>query len=106
MIPDIDPKLMKAAMKKMGIKQEEIAANEVIIKTNKNNIVIKNPHIFKIWIAGQESFQIIGEAEEESFSEEDIKTVMQQANVTEDEARRALKETKGNLAEAILKLAH
>ena len=37
-------------------------------------------------------------------SEEDIETVMEQAKVTKAEAERALKESSGDLAEAILSL--
>lgn len=104
MIPNLDPKLMKAAMKRMGIKQEDVAATEVVIKGEGQNIVIKNPQVTKIMMGGQESFQITGDVEELSFSEEDIKTVAQQANVPEEDAKKALLETKGDLAEAIMKL--
>ena len=39
-----------------------------------------------------------------NISEEDIKLVMEQAGVDYDSAKKALEETKGDLAEAILKL--
>ncbi len=55
-------------------------------------------------MGGEESFQITGEIEEQSFSDEDAKTVAAQAGVSEEEAREALKETNGDLAEAIMKL--
>jgi NACalpha-BTF3-like transcription factor len=56
---------------------------------------------------GQESFQITGdvsESEENDFSDDDIKVVMEKTNCSEDEAKSALEET-GDLAEAILKLS-
>ncbi|MFH1065117.1 MAG: nascent polypeptide-associated complex protein [Nanoarchaeota archaeon] len=104
MIPNIDPKLMKAAMKKMGIRQEEIAADEVVIKSSSGNIIIRNPSIMKMTMGGRESFEISGDISEEKLSEEDVKTVAEQANVDEDTARDALEKANGDLAEAILAL--
>ncbi|MBU2637462.1 MAG: nascent polypeptide-associated complex protein [Nanoarchaeota archaeon] len=104
MMPNLDPRLMKAAMKKMGIKQEEIEANEVIIKARGTDIIIKNPSIMKMTMAGRESFEITGDIEERSFSAEDIKTVAEQAGVDEDTAKDALKKANNDLAQAIMAL--
>ena len=98
---------MKQAMKKMGVKQEELDASEVIIKLKDKQISIKNPSVSKINMMGQESFQISGEISEEnleSFNEEDIKTVVSQANCSEEEAKKALNKTKGDIAAAIIAL--
>lgn len=103
-MPNIDPRLMKAAMKKMGIKQEEIHADEVIIKARGSDIIIKNPSIMKMTMAGRESFEITGEIEERRFSEDDIRTVAGQAGVDESTAKDALEKAKGDLAQAILAL--
>jgi len=107
MFPNLDPKKMQAVMKQMGINQEEISASKVIIeKEDGAKIIIKNPSVTKIKMQGQESFQITGEVseEDESFSELDIKIVMEKTNCTKKEAEEALEET-GDLAEAILKLS-
>lgn len=112
MFPGINPRLMKQAMKKMGMKQEEIEATEVIIKTPAKELVFTNPSVAKIDMMGQESYQITGEPEERELSsdsapditEDDIKTVMEQADCSEEEARAALKKSKGDIAEAILDL--
>lgn len=102
----MNPKQMQKAMQRMGIKQEEIDASEVIIKTPEKNLIIKNPSVTKVDMMGQKTFQIIGEVTEESaISQEDIKTVSEQANVSEQEAKEALQKTNGDLAEAILKLS-
>lgn len=101
----LNPKLVKQAMKKMGIKEEPIDAIEVIIKTEGKEIVIKNPQVSKVLMMGQETFQISGDIEEfESNNEEDIKTIMSQANCSEEEARNALKKADGDIAKAILDL--
>ena len=104
MMPKMNPKDMEKMMQKMGIKQHEISASEVIIKTSEGNLIIKNPQVVKINMMGQDSFQIVGEITKEEFSEEDVKTVMDQADVSREKAVKALKESKGDLAEAILSL--
>lgn len=107
MIPGINPRQMQSMMKKMGIQQVEIPATEVIIKTEDKEIVITNPQVSKVNMMGQMTYQIIGDAHERikeaEFSEDDIKTVIEQANCTEEQAKTALKKT-GDLAKAILEL--
>lgn len=96
-------------MKQMGMSQEEIDAEKVIIeKTDGSKLIVENPNIQKIKMQGQESLQITGDIHEESaevsVSEDDIKTVMEKTDCSEDEAREALEET-GDLAEAIMNLS-
>lgn len=107
MFPKINPKQIEKAMKQMGVKQEEIDATEVIIKTHDKELLIRNPHVTKVNMMGQESIQITGDVEERDlklYKEEDVKTVMDQAGCSEEEAVKALEEHKGDLAEAILSL--
>jgi len=100
----MNPKMMKQAMKKMGIKQDEIDAEEVIIKLKDKNIVIRNPNVTKINMQGHDTFQIMGDISEEGGSnEEDIKTVVDQTGCSEEEAKTAL-EKYDDIAEAILNL--
>ena len=107
---NINPKKMQEAMKQMGIAQEEIDATKVIIEKENSQIVIENPSITKIKIQGQESFQISGDVKEEpliqelQISEQDIKTVMEKTNCSEEQARKTLEKTK-DLAETILELS-
>ena len=101
----MSPKAVKQAMKKMGIKQEEIDAIEVVIKTSDKNIIIRNPSIQKVNMMGEDSFQISGQVSEESpIKEDDINTVMEQANCSKEEALDALNKSNGDLAEAIMSL--
>ncbi len=102
----INPKQIEQAMKKMGIKSEEIIAEEVVIKTPEKDLVISNPQVTRINMGGQESLQITGEIVERyrsKFSEDDIKIIIEQTGVTKQEAAKALEET-GDIAAAILKL--
>ena len=102
---DINPKLMKQAMKKMGVKQEEIDASRVIIEGHDKKIIINNPSVVKVNMMGKDSFQISGnvsEEELEKFNLEDVKTVVSQAGCSEEDARIALEESDGDIAEAII----
>ena len=109
----INPRQMERAMKRMGMKMEQIDADEVIIKTRGKDIVISNPQVTKVNMGGQDTFQIAGdvseravgeEGESEETNEEDVQVVMQRTGATEEEARQALEESDGDLAQAIIKL--
>ncbi len=106
----MNPRKMAQAMKKMGIQQVEIDAQEVIIKCADKEIVINSPQVSKVNMMGQETYQVVGQAEERALlsdpdiNEEDVKTVVEQTGKSEDDARAAIEEAKGDLAEAIMKL--
>ena len=106
----MNPRKMQQMMKQLGIQQVDIPAKEVIIKMEDKEIVISNPSVAKVNMMGQETFQISGEVEERELSttpdisQEDVKTVMEQANVSEHEARKAIEDANGDLAEAIITL--
>lgn len=110
MFPGMNPRQMQQAMKKLGLKQEEIDVIAVIIRTKKEDIIIRNPSVQKINMGGQINYQVSGEEEirkveeEIEISQEDIKTVSEQAGVSKEKAKAALKENKGDLAGAILSL--
>lgn len=109
MLPGMNPKKMQAVMKQMGIAQQEISAEKVIIeKSDGNKIVITEPSVIKIKMQGQTSFQISGNEQEETaevgISQEDIQTVIEKTGCSEQEAKEALEKT-GDLAEAILELS-
>jgi len=94
-------------MKRLGIQQEEIEATEVIIKTKDKEIIVSQPQVAKVNLMGQETFQVSGHITErslEKFTEEDIRTVVAQAKCSEEEAKNALNQAQGDLAEAILLL--
>ncbi|UCD02880.1 MAG: nascent polypeptide-associated complex protein, partial [Candidatus Aenigmatarchaeota archaeon] len=75
----INPRQIEKAMKQMGMKSEQIDAEEVIIKTPEKDIVISNPNVTLVNAMGQQSYQIVGDAEErpkEKFSADDVKMVV------------------------------
>lgn len=109
MFGGIDPKKMKAMMKQMGIKQEDIEATEVVIKkSDGTSIIIDNPSVTKVVMQGQESWQISGEAHEEmemAYSEEDIKLVMEKTGKTREKCEEALERNDGDMAQTIIDLS-
>lgn len=112
----MNPKQMKAAMRRMGISQDELKdVEEVVIRTKDKELVFKDAAVTTVTMQGQVTYQIVGEAEERERREgdaadaggaveEDVKLVMSQTDCTEEEARRALEECDGAPAEAILKI--
>jgi len=128
MFPGLNPKKMQAVMKQMGISQQEIDANKVIIETDDGNIIINEPSVTKINMQGQTNFQISGDVSEEEpnsreetsekplgvldneeeiktdTTEEDIQTIMEKVGCLKEEAALALEKANGDLTEAILDL--
>lgn len=118
----VNPKKLQAMMRQMGIEMEDVDdVEEVIIRTASNEIVISPAEVSKITQQGQASWQVVGKAttrprgatpaqqpaaapQGPSFTEEDVALVAAQANVSKEEARKALEATDGQPAEAILKL--
>jgi len=102
---------MAQAMKRLGIQQVEIPATEVIIKTPDKDIIILDPQVSKVNMMGQDTIQVVGRiverehsSEAVEISEDDVKTVMDQAGVSEEEAKEAITKHKGDLAAAIMSL--
>ncbi len=104
-MPAISPDQIERLMKQLGIVNEPIEASEVVIKTPTGDIVIKEPEVVKTKIKDKIIFQISGKFEEEPFSQEDIQLVMEQSGVDDVElVKKVLKEVKGDIVEAIVKL--
>ena len=114
MIPGMNKKQMKQMerqMKKMGMKMEDLdGVREVIIRFDEKELIIDNPSVSLMNVMGQETYQIDGTAREVELEyeieipEEDIEMVANSAGVSKDDAKAALEECKGDLAEAIMKL--
>ena len=106
MLPGMDPKQMAKMMKQMGIKSEEIDATKVIIELKEGGrLVVFEPEVVQIEMQGNKSYQISGKVhEEQDAGEDDIKMVMETAGVSREEAMNALRETGGDIAEAIIHL--
>lgn len=112
----MNPKQMQATMRRMGVSQEEVQdVEEVVIRTKSKEIVFKEAAVMKITMQGQITFQIVGNPEErerkttdasgeDGVPDEDVQLVVSQTGCTASEAKKALEECDGALAEAILKI--
>jgi len=101
----MNPKNMGRMMKQLGIKNEEINASKVTIETDGKKIVFQNPQVQIMEVQGQKTYTIIGETTtESSIPKEDIEMVAESANVSKEEAKKALEENSGDIAQTILKL--
>jgi nascent polypeptide-associated complex subunit alpha len=110
----VNPRQMKAMMKRMGISQEDITdVEEIVIRTKSQEYIFSEAAVSIMTVQGQKTFQIIGEPEIRERStaptvkeapQEDIALVMEQTGASEEEARKALEECDGQPAEAILKI--
>ena len=102
---------MRRMMDKMGLDMKEIPnVQEVIIKTDKKEIIVSKPSVTEMKAQDNSIFTVTADSYEEMelevpvFSEDDIQLVSQQAGVDEEKAKSALEEAKGDLARAILLL--
>ena len=107
MIPGkLNPRQVKKMMGKMGISIREIEeVEEIIIKTKDKNYVFKEAEVTIMGAQGQETYQISGSPViTDNLNQDDIKLVAEKAGATEKEAAQALKETGGDIAQAIINL--
>ena len=115
MFSGLNPKKMQAMMKQLGINQQDIDADRVIIEKPEGKIIIENPKIKKINMQGQETFQISGDIKEESEEEkseqekqedleQDISTIAEKTGCSKEEAAIELEKNKGDIAQTIINL--
>ena len=116
----MNPRQMQQMMKKLGINVKEIEnVEEIIIRTDTKEYIFDNAEVTVMDAQGQKTYQIsgrprivdrIGKVEEEVEEEvvislEDINLVAEQTGKTKEQAKKALEETNGDIAEAIIKLS-
>jgi len=104
---------MMQVMKRAGLTIETLDnVEEVIVKLKDKELLIRRPQVTTMKMGSQIIFQVMGEVEERTISleeevqisDEDVQLVASQAGVSLEEARKALRATKGDLARAILYL--
>lgn len=105
----INPRQMNQMMKRLGINVKEIEnVKKVIIQTDTKDYVFDEAEVTMMDAQGQKTYQIVGRPRiverKEEIPQGDIDLVMQQTGKSAEEAKKALKETNGDIAEAILKL--
>jgi len=107
MFPGMNPAKIQGMMKKMGISQTPLNVNRVTFEMGNGNLVIDEPSVIRVIMQGQETYQVSGEAREEStetFSEEDVAMVVEKTGKSEEEVRDFLDKNNGDIALAIMEL--
>ena len=109
----VNPREAKRMMQRMGLSMDSMPdVQQVIIKTSNKEITIEEPEVAMLEMQGQKIFQVTGgkisektaERKTPGVAEEDIRLVADQTGKSMEEARRALEESQGDLAKAILLL--
>jgi nascent polypeptide-associated complex subunit alpha len=109
----MNPREAKRMMGRMGLSMDSMPdVQEVVIRTGSKEIVIEQPEVALLEMQGQKIFQITGgtvvektlERKASGVAEEDVRLVADQTGRSMEEARRALEESGGDLAKAILLL--
>ena len=105
MFPSMNPEKMQQMLKKLGMKMDNIPANQVIIKTDSGDITIDEPQVIKTTMKGQIVFQISGNVKQKTFTDEDVKLVMEQTGVDDKEKiKELLQQNNGDVAKTIMQL--
>ena len=119
----MDSRRARRMMNQMGMKMNELGdIKRVILQGDKREIVIEGPQVTSINVQGTKMYQVAGGRETEGkpstavaeaaepetapleIPEADILLVAQQANVSIEVATKALEDSEGDLAQAIIKL--
>jgi len=108
----VSPRETRRMMQRMGMSMDTMSdVQEVIIKTSSKEITIEEPEVAILEMQGQKIFQVAGGKISEKATErkpivpeEDVKLVADQTGKSLEEARKALEESGGDLAKAILLL--
>lgn len=109
----MNPREAKRMMQRMGLNMDAMPdVEQVIIKTSNKEIVIEEPEVALLEMQGQKIFQVTGgkitekaaERKAQAVAEEDVRLVADQTGKSVEEARKALEESQGDLAKAILLL--
>jgi len=107
----ISPREFRRLTQRIGLNIEELkGVQEVIIRLMDKELVFSDAKVQVIDAKGEKIYQIFGnpverelkEEEEVEIKDEDIRLVMDQTGASREEALEALKETGGDLAQAII----
>lgn len=101
---------MNQMMRRLGINVKEIEnVEKVIIQTEEKEYIFEGAEVTIMDAQGQKTYQVTGnpiiKERKEELKEEDIQLIIDQTGKSKEEALKALEESKGDIAEAIMKLS-
>ena len=106
----ISPREQQRMMQRMGMQVQQLDdVTRVIMETPSRRIVIDDPEVATVTVQGQTIYQVGGGSVKEEVvsgqaSVDDAKLVASQAGVSQEEAAEALRQSGGDLAQAIVLL--
>jgi nascent polypeptide-associated complex subunit alpha len=113
----ISPREARRLMNRMGVRMEALdGVDKVVIYMVGRELLIEEPSVMVMEVGGQKVFQITGKVSERTvekaeeilekpeISEEDAMLLASQTGVSVEEAKKALEESGGNLASALMLL--
>ena len=105
----INPREANRMMQRMGMQVQQLdEVTKVIMETPTKRIILDNPEVATVTVQGQTVYQVGGGTMREEGigggSDEDVKLVASQAGVSAEEAANALRQSNGDLAQAIILL--
>ncbi len=97
-------------MKQLGMQVEQIEeVQQIVITTPKGRYVFDNAEVSAMTMQGVTTYQVLGEPRFEPalpvIPEDDVRLVAEQTGSSEEAAKKMLAETKGDIAEAIMRLS-
>jgi len=107
---NINPRQMNQMMRRLGISVKNIDnVEKIIIQTDTKEYIFNEAEVTVMDAKGQKTYQITGnpivkERANDTLNE-DIKLIVEQTGKSEEEAKKALEDSNGDIAEAILKLS-
>jgi nascent polypeptide-associated complex subunit alpha len=110
----VNPREARRMMQRMGMSMDSVPeVTQVIVKTATKDIIIDEPEVAILNMQGQRVYQVMGGKVTEKavvvekklvIPDEDVQLVAGQTGKSVEEARKALEESNGDLAKAILLL--
>jgi nascent polypeptide-associated complex subunit alpha len=108
------PEEMARILRRLGVSIEEVNAVKVTIELGDGTLMVVEPPEAVLLVKSRDQppvFMVVGSHRverrgrgEARFSEDDVRFVAEKAGVSLEEARRALEESGGDIAAAILRL--
>ncbi len=118
-----NPRQMEQMMRRLGMTSDPIPdVEEVIVRTRSKEHVFQRPEVTVLTVQGVRTYQVVGQPVVRArnvttgseapggtvapvgLPEDDVRLVMEQANVPREEALEALFQANGEPAEAIMKI--
>jgi nascent polypeptide-associated complex subunit alpha len=106
----MNPREANRMMAKMGMQVQQVEdVTRVVIESASKKIIIDEPEVAIVSVQGQKVYQVGGGRSREELpaaptSQDDAKLVAAQAGVSLEEATSALRQSNGDLAQAIILL--